>query len=110
MFLRLIATLAASSIAAANILAQGLPPGAGQRIDSLFSGLTQAASPGVSVAIVRDGQIVMTKGYGLASLEHQIPITDSTVFDIASISKQFAGLSVAMLADQGRVNLDDDIT
>src|ERR1051326_1194764 len=80
-----------------------------ERVDRLFSGFTQTQSPGLAMAVVRDNAILYSKGYGLASLEHRIPITPSTVFDIASVSKQFTGLSVAMLLDQGKIQLRDDI-
>jgi CubicO group peptidase (beta-lactamase class C family) len=61
------------------------------------------------VAVVRDGRLVFAKGYGLADLEHRIAITPSTVFDVASVSKQFAGLAIAMLVEEGKVRLDDDV-
>ncbi len=80
-----------------------------QRVDSLFSRYTVGDSPGLAVAVVRDGQVLLAKGYGLANLEHRIPITDTTVFDVASVSKQFTGLVVAMLVEQGRITLTDDI-
>jgi CubicO group peptidase (beta-lactamase class C family) len=78
-------------------------------VDSLFARYNTAPSPGLAIAVVKDGKQVLSKGYGLANLEHRIPITGSTVFDVASVSKQFAGLAVAMLASQGEVNLDADI-
>ncbi|HUH12482.1 MAG TPA: serine hydrolase [Longimicrobiales bacterium] len=81
----------------------------GARVDSLFSHLDEGVSPGLAVAVVRDGEVVLREGFGLASLEHRVPITSSTVFDVASVSKQFTGLAVAMLVEQGRVDLDDDI-
>ena len=59
--------------------------------------------------MVRDGKVLFTKGYGYADLEHRVPITPATVFDVASVSKQFAGLAVAMLVDAGQVKLTDDI-
>ena len=80
-----------------------------RRVDSLFSAYATGATPGVAVAVVRDGRKVLSKGYGLASLEHRIPITPSTVFDVASVSKQFTGLAIAMLVEQGRIQLTDDI-
>ena len=80
-----------------------------RRADSLFAEFAVAGSPGASVAVVRDGKVVFTKGYGLANLEHQVPNTPSTVFYVASVSKQFAGLAVAMLVQQGKVSLTDDI-
>jgi CubicO group peptidase (beta-lactamase class C family) len=79
------------------------------RVDSLFSRFDQGDSPGLAVAVVRDGKLILSEGYGLASLEHRVPITSSTVFDVASVSKQFTGLAVAMLVEQGKVRLDDDI-
>jgi CubicO group peptidase (beta-lactamase class C family) len=80
-----------------------------QRVDSIFARWDKPGSPGAAVVVVRDGRIVFEKGYGYASLEHNIPITPATVFDLASVSKQFTGLAIAMLVDQGRIKLDDDI-
>lgn len=80
-----------------------------RRVDSLFAEFTRGTSPGVAVAVVRDGKVLLSKGYGLASLEHRVPITPTTAFDVASVSKQFAGLAVSMLVEQGKVKLTDDI-
>src|ERR671913_2052410 len=79
------------------------------RVDSLFAEYTRGLRPGLAVAVVRDGKVVFAKGYGYASLEHRVPITPATVFDVASVSKQFAGFAVATLVEQGRVKLTDDI-
>jgi CubicO group peptidase (beta-lactamase class C family) len=54
--------------------------------------------------------MILRRGYGLASIEHRVPISPSTVFDVASVSKQFTGLAVAMLVSQGKIKLSDDIT
>jgi hypothetical protein len=78
------------------------------KVDQLFFALDRPGSPGVAVAVVRDGEAVYQRGFGFADLEHGIPITPSTVFDIASVSKQFAGLAVAMLVKEGRIDLDAD--
>lgn len=80
-----------------------------RRVDSLFAEFTRGTSPGVAVAVVRDGKVLLSKGYGLASLELRVPITPTTAFDVASVSKQFAGLAVSMLVEQGKVKLTDDI-
>jgi CubicO group peptidase (beta-lactamase class C family) len=80
-----------------------------QRVDSLFAEYTRGLTPGVAVAVVRDGKVLFAKGCGDANLEHRVPITPATVFDVASVSKQFTGLSVAMLIGEGRVKLTDDI-
>jgi CubicO group peptidase (beta-lactamase class C family) len=79
------------------------------RVDKLFVKSNRNAAPGLAIAIVRDGRVLMTKGYGLASLEYRVPITGSTVFDVASLAKQFTGLAVAVLVGQGKIRLDDDI-
>jgi len=79
------------------------------RVDSLFAEYTRGLSPGLAVAVVRDGKVLYTKGYGYANLEHRVPITPATVFDVASVSKQFAGLAVAMLITEGRIKLTDPI-
>ncbi|MEP7384120.1 MAG: serine hydrolase [Gemmatimonadota bacterium] len=88
---------------------QGGGDQAARAVDALFSRYTRDASPGLAVAVVQDGRIVLARGYGLADLEHRVPITPTTVFDVASISKQFAGLAIAMLVEQGKVRLDDDV-
>jgi CubicO group peptidase (beta-lactamase class C family) len=81
-----------------------------RRVDSLFAGFSrEGLSPGAAVAVIRDGRVVFRKGYGYADLEHRIPITTSSVFDVASVSKQFTGLAVSMLIDQGKIGLKDDI-
>ena len=80
-----------------------------RRVDSLFAQYSQGVQPGLALAVVRDGKVVLTKGYGYADLEHRVPITPSTVFDVASVSKQFTGLAIAMLVTEGRIKLADDI-
>jgi CubicO group peptidase (beta-lactamase class C family) len=67
------------------------------------------SSPGASIAVVKDGKIVFSKGYGSAELEYDIPITSSTVFHIASISKQFTAFAILMLENEGRLSINDDI-
>lgn len=94
--------------AAPGIGAQGTPNVAA-RVDSLFAQHNRTDAPGLAVAVVRDGRVIFAKGYGMADLEHRVPITPSTVFDVASVSKQFAGMSIAMLVGEGKLRLDDDV-
>jgi CubicO group peptidase (beta-lactamase class C family) len=106
--LALIGTLV--PVASPVVHAQATPSsGEERRVDSLFAAYASGNTPGVAVAVVRDGRKLMSKGYGLASLEHRTPITSTTVFDVASVSKQFTGLAIAMLVGQGRIKLTDDI-
>lgn len=80
-----------------------------ERIDKVFSAWDKPDSPGAAIAIIRNGEVLIKKGYGCASVEHDIPITTKTVFNIASLSKQFTAMAIAVLAAKGDLSLDDDI-
>lgn len=80
-----------------------------RRADSVFARYQAGVGPGAAVAVVRDGRVVFRKGYGYASLEHRVPITPTSSFDAASVSKQFAGLAIAMLVEQGKIGMKDDV-
>jgi len=67
------------------------------------------ASPGLSVAIVRDGQVAWTAGFGQADVENDVPVRPESVFRIASISKPMAAVAVMQLVERGRVALDNPI-
>jgi hypothetical protein len=79
------------------------------RVDQLFAQWDRAGSPGASVAVARGDSVLFEKGYGYAQLEYGIPITPATIFHVASVSKQFTAFAIAMLANQGKLSLDDDI-
>lgn len=79
------------------------------RVDRLFAPFDRRGSPGAAVAIYRGGQVVHSRGYGYANLEHRIPITPRSVFHVASVSKQFTAFAVALLAREGKLRLDADI-
>lgn len=68
-----------------------------------------AESPGVAIAVQQKGKIIYSEGFGYANLEYDVKNTPTTVFHIASVSKQFTAFAIAMLADQGKLSLDDDI-
>jgi CubicO group peptidase (beta-lactamase class C family) len=70
---------------------------------------TSTNSPGLALAIVRDGNPILERGWGLANLEYDIPITPSTVFHVASVSKQFTACATALLIQQGKLSLGDDM-
>jgi CubicO group peptidase (beta-lactamase class C family) len=99
-------------ILALGFVAIALPgPAAAQseQVDELFRRWHTPESPGAAVLITRDGEIVHAKGYGMANLEHGVPIRTNTVFDIASVSKQFGAMAIALLEAEGRLSLDDDV-
>ena len=79
------------------------------KIDQLFAEWNNPDSPGAALAVTRDGEIIYTQGYGMANLEYDIPITTTTIFDIASVSKQFAAFAITTLSYEGKLSLDDDI-
>lgn len=79
------------------------------KVDKLFEKWDSTISPGVSLAVIHDGEIIYERGYGMANLEHDVPITPETVFRIGSTSKQFTAACIAILSLQGKLSLDDDI-
>jgi CubicO group peptidase (beta-lactamase class C family) len=77
--------------------------------DRLFAGWDKPGSPGGALAVVRDGKVVYQRGFGMANLEYGIPITPATIFDVASVSKQFTAFAVQLLAQERQLSLDDDV-
>ncbi|MCI0461811.1 MAG: serine hydrolase [Gemmataceae bacterium] len=84
-------------------------PDLAPQVDKLFAKWNKPDSPGAAVAIVKDGKVVHQHGYGMASLEHNLPIGTATLFLIASVSKQFTVFLILLLAQGGRLSLDDDV-
>ncbi|MEM1140952.1 MAG: serine hydrolase domain-containing protein [Pseudomonadota bacterium] len=80
-----------------------------RRLDTVMGAWQQTGRPGAAVAYIDRGELVISKAYGIANLEHQIPWATSTVSDLGSVSKQFTGFAFALLAEQDLLNLDDDI-
>ena len=78
-------------------------------LDSIYADLARPNHPGCAVAVVRDGKIIAEKGYGLAHLEHGVPITPASVFYAGSVSKQFTAAAIAHAAREGKLSLDDDV-
>ena len=79
------------------------------RIDKLFKQWDKPDSPGCALGIIQDGKIIYKKGYGMADLEHNVPITPKTIFTPGSISKQFTAMCILLLVEQKKISLDDDI-
>lgn len=71
--------------------------------------MTRSDTPGLSVAVVRDGKIVREQGYGVANVEHGVPVKPETVFQAGSVGKQFTAALIALLAEDGKLGLDDRI-
>lgn len=79
------------------------------RVDSVFSAWRAPGAPGCAVGVARNGRTVLRRAYGLADLEHDVPNTPETVFEAGSVSKQFTAAAVVLLAQRGRLSLDDDV-
>jgi CubicO group peptidase (beta-lactamase class C family) len=78
-------------------------------IDAVFAAYDSTHKPGCSLGVYRDGQIELARGYGMANLEYGIANGPHTVFRIGSTSKQFTAMAIALLAEQGKLSLDEDI-
>ncbi len=79
------------------------------KAEQLLNSWYDARHPGAAVAVLKDDRVVFKAAKGLAYVEGNLPITTSTRFDLASVSKQFTAFAVAMLVDKGLVSLDDDV-
>ena len=79
------------------------------RVDTVFRTFDRVDSPGCAGGVYRDGRILYARGYGMANLELGVPNTPRTVFDIGSISKEFAATAVLLLAHEGKASLGDDV-
>jgi len=79
------------------------------KVDKLFEQWDSTVSPGASMAIIHNGEIIYSRGYGMANLEQNVPNTPETVFRIGSTSKQFTAACIAILSLKGKLSLDDDI-
>jgi len=80
-----------------------------EQVDKLFEKMDRTISPGCAVAAMRDGKILYQRGYGMADLDHNVPITADTVFHVASMSKQFTAAAIVMLAQERKLSLDDEV-
>ncbi|MFP2931573.1 serine hydrolase domain-containing protein [Pyxidicoccus sp. 3LG] len=103
----LLSSLLAAAPAAKLPSAAELAP----RIDALAAEtLKEGPVVGLSLAVVRGGDVVIQKGYGKANLELGVPVTEQSLFRIGSITKQFTAAAIMQLVEQGKVKLDDDVT
>lgn len=71
--------------------------------------MEQKKIPGVSIAVIRDGKPWLVKGYGLANIEHNVPVKPETIFQSGSVGKQFTAFAIMLLVDEGKIRLDDKI-
>jgi CubicO group peptidase (beta-lactamase class C family) len=99
-------------IFASSSLLRGAEPGvAVEKIDAaVVEVMKKQHVPGVAIAVVHKGDVLVAKGYGEANVEHHVPVKAETVFQTASVGKQFTAAAVMTLVDDGKLSLDDPIT
>lgn len=86
-----------------------IPDSLSKKVDAIFAEYDHTNSPGCAVAILKDGKIIYKRGYGMSNMEYNIAISPSSIFHIASISKQFTAAAIVRLSLEGKLSLDDDI-
>jgi CubicO group peptidase (beta-lactamase class C family) len=102
------ASLALILLLSTVCLAQDLPAA---KIDDYIRAEMQSQQvPGVALAVVKDGKVVLARGYGFANVEHQVPVKAETIFQSGSTGKQFTATAVMMLVEEGKLSLEDKIT
>lgn len=100
----------ATTICIASPVLQAAPANTQARqVDALLAPWTEPGKPGAAVAVIKDGKVVYRRGVGLADIQHKAPITPATPFHVASISKQFTAFAIHLLAEDGKLSLDDDV-
>jgi CubicO group peptidase (beta-lactamase class C family) len=85
-----------------------LPADLGAKVDAVFARFTDK-TPGCAIGLGKDGRTLYAHGYGMANLEYNVPITESTVLESGSVAKQFTASAIVLLAQDGKLSLDDDI-
>ena len=98
-----------AAIALATVFLATAPPALDEVGDYVRSQLAEQRIPGLALAIVRNGQIVKAEGYGIADVDNDVPVTADTVFEVASITKQFTATLIMMLVEERKLRLDDKL-
>jgi CubicO group peptidase (beta-lactamase class C family) len=100
----------ASSLALISCSNRAISRSTKDRVDQLFATWNKPDSPGCSLGISRNGAVVYERGYGIANLDLGVAITPASVFDAASIAKQFTAMSILLLAQRRLLSLDDEVS
>ena len=109
---KLLVVSALSILFCASLFSQDPRPAAetlSARVDAIFQKMDSTVSPGCALSVIKDGRILYERGYGMADLDHNVAITPASVFHVASMSKQFTAASILLLAQQGKLSLDDPV-
>ncbi|HKH49133.1 MAG TPA: serine hydrolase domain-containing protein [Thermoanaerobaculia bacterium] len=79
------------------------------QVDAIFAPWSSREKPGCTVAVGEKGRTVLSRAYGMADLEHDVPNTPATIFEAGSVSKQFTAAAALLLVQQGKLSLRDDV-
>jgi CubicO group peptidase (beta-lactamase class C family) len=109
MRLRFVVVAGLVLLAAPGLGAQELSPAMAKGIDEIFATYAKPGGPGCAVGVYQNGKTTFARGYGLANITNEVPITPTTRFTTGSVSKQFTAASIALLVRAGRISLDDDV-
>lgn len=106
--LSLIAAVASACLAVADPPTDAVIAAAADQLAA--EALSKAGAAGLAVAVARDGKVIISKGYGVAEVEHDVEANGNSMFRVGSITKQFTAAAIMRLVEQGRIGLDDSIT
>jgi CubicO group peptidase (beta-lactamase class C family) len=84
-------------------------PSPAARVAEIFKEFTRPGSPGCAVGVYRNDAIVHAAAFGMANLDHDIRLTPKSVFHVASVSKQFTAAAILLLAQDGKLSIDDEV-
>ncbi|HYO52820.1 serine hydrolase [Archangium sp.] len=102
--------LCALSLLLGGFPASGQPAPLSGFDDYVNTALRDWSVPGLAVAVVKDGKVVLSKGYGLRKVGETAPVDEHTLFSIGSISKSFTALALGLLVDEGKLSWDDPVS
>jgi CubicO group peptidase (beta-lactamase class C family) len=106
---RLPAVVVCLVLAASSAPAQQPMDSVSRAVDRVFDAFRNTDSPGCAVGVSRNGSVVLARAYGMANLETATPIEPTSIFHVASVSKQFTAAAILLLEREGKLSLDDDI-
>ena len=107
---RVLALLPILALSPASVRAATAPADLAAYADQLLAAAYPADQPGAAAIVVKDGQVMLRKGYGMANLELAVPVSPDMVFEIGSITKQFTAAAILLLQERGKLRLEDPLT
>ena len=89
--------------------AEELAPEVAEKIKALVEKRLPPGGPGAAITVIKEGQVILEHGYGFADIQAKTPPAATTLFDLASVSKQFTATAILLLAERGQLSLEDDV-